>query len=236
MAIFSFIFFIGLILFGVGMVKPKVVIRWGPEEKRTRKQVAMTYLGVAIFSFILVGLTDDGSGKQKREQAAIEQQQKKAANDAAVVAATSAKKDQEEQQKKVDAAAKAAENKEKIQNTIKILHLATSRPNSAGGVDLEIVFKNVAADKTIKYCTFTAVPYNAVNDVVNCTIRRESKFNGKVTGPIAPGQTHGEDESWSCAWYNNTIKRAELTGVRIEYTDGSIVSIGQNDIPLIMPK
>jgi hypothetical protein len=114
------------------------------------------------------------------------------------------------------------------------LLLATSEPNSANGVDLEIVFKNVSADKTIKYCTFSVVPYNAVNDAVNCTIRKRSKFNGKVTGPIAPGQTEGEGRSWSCAWYNNTIKRAELTGVRIEYTDGSIVEIGQNDIPLIM--
>jgi hypothetical protein len=77
MAIFSFIFFIGLILFVVGMVKPELVIRWGAEERRTRKQVAKTYLSIAIVSFIAFGLTDDGLAKQKREQAAIEQQQKK---------------------------------------------------------------------------------------------------------------------------------------------------------------
>jgi len=76
--------------------------------------------------------------------------------------------------------------------------LLTSKPNSANGVDLEIVFKNVSADKTIKYCTFVAVTYNAVNDAVNCTIRKRSKFNRKVTGPIASRQMGGENISM--AW------------------------------------
>lgn len=229
MVFFAFTFVFGLILGVIGIVKPGLVIKWGPIEKRTRKMAAITYFGIAVVSFVIVGFTNDGSAAKQREQAAIEQQQKKADADAAAAA----KKQAEQQQKQADAAAKEAEKKEKLQHTIKVLKVYTSNPNSANGVDLHIVWENTS-DKTIKYCSFTAVPYNAVNDPVKCTIRNNSDYTGQVTGPIEPGQVSGEDRRWDCAWYNNTITRAELTGVRIEYMDGSTVNIEKKDIKSIL--
>lgn len=54
---FSFIVLISLILLIVGLFKPSLVIRWGPDEKRGRKQAVITYLSILIFSFVMVGVT-----------------------------------------------------------------------------------------------------------------------------------------------------------------------------------
>ena len=225
---FSFVFLIGLCLFVLGMIKPKFVIRWGDEAKRNRKKVAWVYGGIILISLLAVGSLDDGSAKAKREQAQVEQQQKKAADEDA----TAAKKQQEEEKKQAEATAQEADRVAKLQQTIKLLKVYTSNPNSAGGVDLHVAWQNLS-EKTIKYISFESIPYNAVDDPVKCTIRQTSSFKGQVTGPIEPGTVYGENYRWSCAWYNNTIKRAAIVGVKIDYMDGSSVTIGQNDIAKI---
>lgn len=54
--LFGFLLLGSILLFIVGMVKPSLVIRWGAEDKRGRKQVAVTYLGLMIFSFVAFGM------------------------------------------------------------------------------------------------------------------------------------------------------------------------------------
>jgi len=115
-------------------------------------------------------------------------------------------------------------------NTIKIIQLYTSRPNSAGGVDLHIVWKNNTG-KSIKYIVFEAEAYNGVDDKVNCTIRDYSSFRGQITGPVKNGETKGYGTYWSCAWYNSTIKSAKLVKVNIEFMndeDADVVIEGDN--------
>ncbi len=48
LVLFAFIFVFGLILAVIGLIKPSVVVKWGPKEKRTRKTAVITYFGIAI--------------------------------------------------------------------------------------------------------------------------------------------------------------------------------------------
>lgn len=119
--------------------------------------------------------------------------------------------------------------RDKAREIIRVSRVYTSSPNSANGVDLHIEWTN-NSKKTVKYITFTVEPYNAVGDVVRCEIRGRSRFSGHETGPIKPGQSYGYDRLWENAWYNNTIKKAVLLEINIEYMDGTIITLKENDI------
>lgn len=114
---------------------------------------------------------------------------------------------------------------------IRIKGVTTSSPNSAGGVDLNVKWTNMS-DKTIKYITFTAYPVNAVGDVVYSDINRYAlgKFRGQETGPIEKGQGNKAGWVFENAWYNNTIIKANLTQIDIEYMDGTRQILNQEEI------
>lgn len=109
---------------------------------------------------------------------------------------------------------------------IRIKSVTTSKPNSANGVDLKIQWTNMS-EKEIKYITFTAYPVNAVGDIVECTIRTRYKgqFKGQETGPIKKGEGNKAGYVYENAWYNNTIVKAILMQVDIQYMDGSMVTL-----------
>ena len=120
-----------------------------------------------------------------------------------------------------------------IKSAIKIKSCKTGNPNTAGGVDLYIAWQNTSK-KDIKYITFTVVPYNAVDDIVECDVRDIASFRGKITGPIKAGATtEGNGTYWDCAWYNNTIVRAEIVSAEIEYMDGTTLEIPEKYIDLV---
>lgn len=54
---FALLVLVSIVAFILGMFKPRLVIRWGSEELRTRKKVAITYLGLMLFSFVMFGIT-----------------------------------------------------------------------------------------------------------------------------------------------------------------------------------
>lgn len=119
-------------------------------------------------------------------------------------------------------------------NTIKIVRLYTSNPNSASGVDLHIVWKNTS-NKIMKYVTFKVVPFNAVEDVQRCDIRGYSNYNSQVTGPINAGVTYGDGRLWENAWYNYTITHAKCVGINITYMDDSSASLDENQVQYVLP-
>ena len=122
---------------------------------------------------------------------------------------------------------------EQIKSSIKVTKIWASTPNSAGGVDLYINWKNLS-DKIIKYAYFTVIPYNSVNDIVNCTIRHYSRFNAQDEGPYSKGQgTKGTEYYWENAWYNYSIKSVKLESVRIIYMDGTSLDIPEKYIDYI---
>ena len=122
--------------------------------------------------------------------------------------------------------------KEKLRQIIRIKKFYSSSPNSAGGVDFNIIWQN-KSNKIVKYATFEVVPYNAVGDVVECTIRNSSTFRGQVTGPIKKNKWNGYGTTWSNAWYNNTIKKIKVTGVDIDYVDGTSETLYSTDIKYV---
>ena len=93
------------------------------------------------------------------------------------------------------------------------------KPNSVGGVNLNLYYKNVS-DKTFKYVYISVIPYNAVDDVVICEIRRNSIFNGRVTGPSEPGKESGYIH-FENAWYNHGIRSIEIIMISVDFMDGS---------------
>ena len=93
-------------------------------------------------------------------------------------------------------------------------------PNSAGGVDVGIDFKNSDSTKTIKYAVFVVTAYNSVGDEAPCSINGNATRRLKFTGPLAPGQYSGGNY-WQTAWYNYSINTVSLKAVEIEYMDGS---------------
>lgn len=136
------------------------------------------------------------------------------------------KQKQEEQKKQQDEINNA-------RNIIRVKKITTSKPNSAGGVDLYITWTN-KSNKTIKYVTFKVTPYNAVGDAQYCAIRNYSQVSVQVTGPINSGKTYGDDKVWENAWYNNTITNAKLNEIDIIYMDNSTDTIDSNSVGYIL--
>ena len=127
---------------------------------------------------------------------------------------------------------KRAKRIDLLKNTIKIKKAYLSSPNSAGGVDAHLVWKNVS-NKTIKYLTWSGYPINAVGDPVSCEARGTIEGGGTVTGPIKPGATDGYGTYWDCLWYNYSAKKLVLTEIDIEYMDGSTIHINRNELKYV---
>lgn len=120
-----------------------------------------------------------------------------------------------------------------VKHSVKITEAKLHSPNSAGGVDVEVNFKNLS-DKTIKYFVWEGYPLNAVGDRVGCEIRGMGNFRGKVTGPIKPKQTYYG--YWSCAWYCWSARELVITGIEITYMDGTRFDIKRDEIKYVWNK
>ena len=127
---------------------------------------------------------------------------------------------------------KRAKRIDLLKNTIKIKKVYLSSPNSAGGVDAHLVWKNVS-NKTIKYLNWSGYPINAVGDPVSCEVRGTIEGGGNVTGPIKPGTTYGYGTYWDCLWYNYSAKKLVLTEINIEYMDGSSININKDELKYV---
>ncbi|MDU0204902.1 hypothetical protein ACYEXS_35745 [Paenibacillus sp. MAH-36] len=141
-----------------------------------------------------------------------------------------AKKAEEEKTNLLAEQAKSA--KEKARSIMRISKIHPSKPNSAGGVDLEIEWAN-NSDKVIKYVVFSVEPYNAVNDIVVSQIGGNSLFKGKITGPVSKDDVGLKNSYWENAWYNNSINTVQLVNVTIQYLDDTIVTLKDEDVQYI---
>lgn len=101
-------------------------------------------------------------------------------------------------------------------------------PNSAGGNDVKISFRN-DSDKQIKYIVFLVDALNAVGDVVPCTVRQQTTMRLQATGPYG-GNRIVNNLYWENVWYNHSVKSAKVVGAEIEYVDGEKVHIGSGKI------
>lgn len=103
-----------------------------------------------------------------------------------------------------------------------------SGPDYAGGVSVLYSLKNIS-EKTIKYYSLTFLPYNAVGDVVKCSISNLSECSVKGTGPVGKNCKQN-NKILRTAWYNPSITKVALVSAEIEYTDGTKETIDGKDI------
>ena len=120
---------------------------------------------------------------------------------------------------------KNKKEKEKM-STIEVGKIGTSRKIS-DAVEVGHLFYNTG-EKEIKYIRFSYLPYNAVNDMVACTVSGKNEATGKLTGPIPP--KYKGLVNWERMWYNPTITSAVLTHIHIQYMDNTEEVIDGKDI------
>ena len=82
--------------------------------------------------------------------------------------------------------------------------------------------------KQIKYIWFYVNTYNDVGDLEPCIYKNNSKFSCKVTGPINKGNR--QDHRWENLLYSKVHITPVLTGISVEFMDGSRAEIEKNDI------
>lgn len=119
----------------------------------------------------------------------------------------------------------------KAANIVAITKSTLYSPNSAGGCDYNMEFTN-NSNKTIKYLYWYGNVYNAVGDKVECVIKDTYSFVGRFTGPYGPGESGGS--MWECIIYNRSAKEMRISSIKVNYTDGTSVSISQKDVAEII--
>lgn len=112
---------------------------------------------------------------------------------------------------------KKAEKAKDIQQGPEIRLVYLGSPNSAGGVDVDIIWAN-KTNKRVKYAYFTLTPYNKVDDKCYSQIGQRSTTIIKAIGPYEMGIYKSE---WENIWYNHSISYCILTKVSFEYMDGT---------------
>ena len=113
------------------------------------------------------------------------------------------------------------------QTPILLAEYGTSRPDSAGGVDLQIEFTNTS-EKTIKYVTFWATTYNRVGDKAYDRVGKGATKSLQYIGPMEPGYTNARKAAfggsktkryWDNVWYSTTLHVQLSTKLKSEYMD-----------------
>jgi hypothetical protein len=112
----------------------------------------------------------------------------------------------------------------------------TGDTNFLNGFYIRIDWSNLTS-KTINYAYFEVKFYNTVGDLVSddMDFRNTNGASLKLTGPFKKGQPGKMDGQWG-PYYIASIDKVVLTEVKIEYDDGTIVNISDDDIKYIMKK
>lgn len=103
---------------------------------------------------------------------------------------------------------------------IVVTHVSTSSPNSVGGVDCSIAFRNLS-NQQLKYVTFEVLPINAVGDYVECEVKKRDWVNLKVTGPVSIDDPSPPMHKWGACWYNSSIKKCKIVSINVVFMDGT---------------
>lgn len=86
------------------------------------------------------------------------------------------------------------------------------------GTGFRITFYN-PTKKTIKYVTATFVGYNSVKDPVKDFRTQSTQLTLKGVGPIEPGMSATYSREY--AWMTDLVETVKITGVKVQYMDGS---------------
>lgn len=103
--------------------------------------------------------------------------------------------------------------------------------NSSGGVDIYIDWTS-NSEKSIKYVTFTATPYNSVGDEVLDHGKYDATSNLKSTGPFYMSGNYSHH--WPLVWYNTTTDTFDLEMINVEYMDDTTVTLTGDDVGYVI--
>ncbi|KMY44867.1 hypothetical protein AC622_12095 [Bacillus sp. FJAT-27916] len=118
--LFIVLFLLSIVALIVGLIKPSLVLKWLPENKRKRKSALLIFGAAAILFFVLIGVTappveentnSDSQAEQQQEEAKEKEEAKAKADEEAK--AKEEAKAQAEAEAKAQAEAKAKEEKAK---------------------------------------------------------------------------------------------------------------------------
>ncbi|MBO7575000.1 MAG: hypothetical protein J6S99_04215 [Bacteroidales bacterium] len=121
--------------------------------------------------------------------------------------------------------------RKKASKYLTISRSSLSSPNTASGCDYTMVFTNTSS-KDIKYLDWKGNAYNAVDDIVSCTIRQRSLIEGRVTGPVPPNME--KTCTWETIIYNWSAKSLRIIGITITYMDGTQVSLTGKEVSSVV--
>lgn len=106
--------------------------------------------------------------------------------------------------------------------------LGKARVEGAKAMDVHIEFVNTS-NKTVARIMFDVTPYNV--DKARVVSMRDGKSEVRLTemGPYKPGAS-SFTQYWEKVWFDSSIDSVEITGVLIEYTDGTKERINSREI------
>lgn len=80
------------------------------------------------------------------------------------------------------------------------------------------------------YISNNSLSYSEVNkDYLGRPYKNVQNYERVLYNQDEINRTFSQRDSWDCAWYNNTINEIRLTGIKIEYMDGSTQAINPSD-------
>lgn len=120
------------------------------------------------------------------------------------------------EQQELEVQKKKEERIQQLKSSIRISEVYTSKPNSIGGININLKFQNLS-DKTLTSMSFRAVPYNSAGEVVG------DYYSGMIRNMVGPGKT--EESYWSNAWLDTSVTSAKLIQVKLSYADGTDTTI-----------
>jgi hypothetical protein len=93
------------------------------------------------------------------------------------------------------------------------------KPNSAGGVTVNIDFQN-ASTKTIKSIIFTLTPFDKKGRQVSCEVSRKCGTDLTAVGYFR-SESGYSSRYWEHVWYSRVIKYIQVNAVTITFMDGA---------------
>lgn len=110
------------------------------------------------------------------------------------------------------------------------IQLISIRQESDQYWSLRIDWENISA-KTISSVRFSFIAEDSKGNLVTCHDSHGSwsMFDAKDPGPFEPGTGHDTDNYlWHGAWYGPDVAKVKLTGVFIEFKDGTTIVLTSN--------
>lgn len=115
-----------------------------------------------------------------------------------------------------------AEHERAVKNSIILHHISVSDPDDDGNVTTSFGVENVSS-KTVKYVTITGCYVDTFKNQVNDNKSGQKDYTWKLVGPIQSNER--QEFTFKNIIQNNSVRNIAFNEIKIEYIDGSLISI-----------